>query len=239
MSSMATGSGRGVVTLHGEEIPYLLVRVRSRKRMSVRVDGQGVVEARIPWRVTVHQTEQFMGEHAAWIVGQVQQARQLQADRSVVQEGSLLPYLDGFLRLRLGVGQIRPLFQEGDQLWVAERHRNLPTLTGLLEAWYRQQARHHLPLRLQEWSVRMGVSCVGVSIRNQKSRWGSCSSRRQISLNWRLICLPTGVGDYVMVHELSHLRHMDHSPAFWSLVASFVPEYADCRKALRAFSLPW
>ncbi|MEO5353059.1 MAG: M48 family metallopeptidase [Magnetococcus sp. XQGC-1] len=239
MSGTVTESGRGVVALHGEEVPYLLVRVRSRKRMSVRVDERGMVQVRIPWRVTVHQTEQFVCDHATWLLGQIRQAQQNKAAQSTLPEGKQLPFLDGHVQLRYGAGQIRPLFQEGEQLWVAERYREQPALTEVLEEWYRQQANHYLPVRLDGLSARMGLSCKGVTIRNQKSRWGSCSARKTISLNWRLICMPTRVGDYVMVHELSHLRHMNHSPAFWSLVASFIPEYLACRRALRQFSPPW
>ncbi|CAK0762980.1 DUF45 domain-containing protein [uncultured Gammaproteobacteria bacterium] len=230
-----TTSRQGMVLLCGEEVPYLLVRVRSRRRLSVQVDGQGMLQVRIPWRVTVSQAEQFLGEQAAWIV----QQRALAQQKPVLQEGAMLPLLDGAVRLHYGAAQIRPLVQEGEQLWVADRCRERSVLAGLLEQWYRYQALQYLPTRLETWSAKMEISFARLVIRSQKSRWGSCSTRQTISLNWRLMCLPIRVGDYVMVHELCHLRHMNHSPDFWAMVARFVPDYLACRQQLRLFSSPW
>ncbi|MBF0460432.1 MAG: M48 family metallopeptidase [Magnetococcales bacterium] len=238
MGGVVTAAGSGVVTWQGETISYLLVRMRSRKRMSLRVDEQGVLQVRVPWRVTVGQAEQFVGEHAPWILQQLQM-RQTRTGKPALQEGGMLPFLDGFLHLHYGTEQIRPLFREGDRLWVAERYRTLPTLTDLLEQWYRRQAHPYLSARLETWSTLMGVPFVRLTVRSQKSRWGSCSARKTISLNWRLMCLPTRLGDYVLVHELCHLRHMNHSPEFWAMVARFVPDYLTCRRQLRLFSSPW
>ncbi len=238
MNGTAIASGQGEIVLQGEPFPYLLVRVRSRKRMSLRVDGQGI-QVRIPWRGTLRQAEQFLSDHAAWIRQQLHRVQQASIEKRALQEGNRLPFLDGFLQLRYGTGQIRPLFQEGEQLWVADRLHGVPELVDLLEGWYRQQALPHLSARLAVWSAEMGAPFARLTIRSQKSRWGSCSARKNISLNWRLMCLPIRVGDYVMVHELCHLRHMNHSPEFWAMVASFIPEHLACRRQLRLFSSPW
>lgn len=239
MSGQAMDSGCGRITLQGKEIPYRLVRVRSRKRLSLLVDRQGMLQVRTPWRVTLRQTEQFIGDHAAWILQRLADVQQTHAAKPTLQEGCCLPFLDGSLQLRYGAEQIRACFQEGNQLWVADRYRDQPELTERLEQWYLGEARRYLPVRLDGWSARMGMTFARLSIRSQKSRWGSCSSNKTISLNWRLICLPTQVGDYVMVHELSHLRHMNHSPAFWTLVASYLPDYVARRRQLRLFLSPW
>lgn len=239
MGGQAMDSGCGKITLQGEEIPYLLVRVQSRKRLSLLVDGQGRLQVRTPLRATVRQTEQFIRDNAPWVLQRLAHVQQTNAAKPALQEGSLLPFLDGAVQLRYGAEQIRSCFQVGDQLWVADRHRDQPELTELLERWYRKEARRYLPIRLEAWSARMGMTIARLSIRSQKSRWGSCSSKKTISLNWRLICLPTQVGDYVMVHELSHLRHMNHSPEFWTLVASYLPDYVACRRQLRLFLSPW
>jgi len=81
-----------------------------------------------------------------------------------------------------------------------------------------------------------GLTVTRVSIRNQKWRWGSCSRNGHICLNWRLVQVPDWVRDYVMVHELMHLKRMDHSPKFWRLVAAECPRYQDARRWLRAAS---
>ena len=110
---------------------------------------------------------------------------------------------------------------------------NEQVLRSLLCDWYRRQARDHRELRLRLLAPRLSVQPSSISIRAQKTRWGSCSSRGVISLNWRLMLVPGHLADYVLVHELCHLRHLDHSPAFWSLVASVLPEHRRLRAELR------
>jgi predicted metal-dependent hydrolase len=97
----------------------------------------------------------------------------------------------------------------------------------------RQQARRELPGRLLELAARHGLTVTRVSVRNQRSRWGSCGRDGHICLNWRLLLMPPSVCDYVLVHELMHLRRMDHSPAYWRLVAEACPDYRSARDWLR------
>ena len=97
----------------------------------------------------------------------------------------------------------------------------------------RQLARRELPPRLFELANRYGLVVTRVSVRNQRSRWGSCGRDGHISLNWRLVQMPEWVRDYVLIHELMHLRRMDHSPAYWTHVAAACPEYRAARTWLR------
>ena len=97
----------------------------------------------------------------------------------------------------------------------------------------REQARRELPARLLELAAQHGLAVSRVSIRNQRTRWGSCGRDGHICLNWRLMLMPSPVRDYVLVHELMHLRRMDHSPAYWRLVAAACPGYPDARDWLR------
>ena len=95
------------------------------------------------------------------------------------------------------------------------------------------RARQELPPRLLELARRHGLTVSRISIRNQRWRWGSCSRRGHICLNWRLVTMPASVRDYVLIHELMHLKRMDHSPKFWKLVAEACPDYQDARRWLR------
>ena len=101
------------------------------------------------------------------------------------------------------------------------------------ETWAR--AKRELPPRLLNLAAGLGLAVTRISVRNQKWRWGSCSRRGHICLNWRLVEMPDWVRDYVMVHELMHLRRMDHSTRFWKLVAAACPEYERARRWLRAY----
>ncbi len=119
--------------------------------------------------------------------------------------------------------------------WVArQRARLTPSEFDTEErAALRERARKELPPRLLEMAAQHGLTVTGVSIRNQRTRWGSCGRDGKISLNWRLVLMPPPVRDYVLIHELMHLRRLDHSPAYWKLVAAACPDYRDARQWLR------
>lgn len=97
----------------------------------------------------------------------------------------------------------------------------------------RDRAKNELPARLLELAAQHGLAVSRVSIRNQRRRWGSCSHSGHICLNWRLVTVPESVRDYVLIHELVHLKRMDHSATFWKLVADAFPQYRDARAWLR------
>ena len=95
------------------------------------------------------------------------------------------------------------------------------------------RATRDLPPRVYELAARHGLTVARISIRNQRWRWGSCSHRGHICLNWRLVDMPESVRDYVIIHELMHLKRMDHSARFWKLVEKACPDYQTSRRWLR------
>lgn len=112
-----------------------------------------------------------------------------------------------------------------------ERHEKVPPeIAGKLRAC----AVRELPRRLLELAAEHGLTVSRVSVRNQRWRWGSCSPNGHICLNWRLVLMPASVCDYVMLHELMHLKRMDHSPKFWKRVERACPDYRDARAWLRS-----
>ena len=119
--------------------------------------------------------------------------------------------------------------------WVARQIARLtPSAFGTEERTaLRERARTELPSRLLEIAGEHGLTVTGVSIRNQRTRWGSCGRDGTISLNWRLVLMPPPVRDYVLIHELMHLKRLDHSPTYWKLVAAACPEYREARQWLR------
>jgi predicted metal-dependent hydrolase len=126
-------------------------------------------------------------------------------------------------------------FVERHTEWVArQRARLTPSAVGAEERRVlRERARADLPARLLDLAAQHGMTVTGVSIRNQRTRWGSCGRDGRISLNWRLVLMPPAVRDYVLIHELMHLRRLDHSPAYWKLVAAACPGYREARQWLR------
>jgi predicted metal-dependent hydrolase len=146
---------------------------------------------------------------------------------------------DGTLRVTLprwGSKREALAFVERSEAWIHTqqlkqqlREQARPTAVRADEPALRQRAARELPARLLTLAEAHGVSVTRVSIRNQRSRWGACSSTGSITLNWRLILVPDDVRDYVMIHELMHRRELNHSKRFWKHVAAACPQYHEAR----------
>jgi predicted metal-dependent hydrolase len=137
--------------------------------------------------------------------------------------------------VRLTRGSGRPgVVEQGDRLDVTPRSRDGDDLRPMVTAWMLARARHLLPPRLLTLAAQFDLDVTHVSVRNQRARWGSCATGGRISLNWRLIQTPDEVRDYVLIHELMHLRQPNHSARFWALVARACPGYEASRRWLRA-----
>jgi len=102
-----------------------------------------------------------------------------------------------------------------------------------IEKWYRGQAEKLLPEQVDFYSKLLDIPYIKLKIKNQKSRWGSCSNKGNINLNWRIIMAPNQVAAYVIIHELIHLKHMNHSKEFWECVEQCLPDYSKCKKWLK------
>ena len=153
---------------------------------------------------------------------------------------------DGTVRVtipRWGSKREAVAFAEQQRPWIEkqiarleiERRQPREELTDAARRELRAQAKRELPVRLLELAAEFGLHVSRVSVRNQQSRWGSCSPSGHICLNWRLVTMPGWIRDYVMVHELMHLKRLDHSPKFWRLVAAGCPEYQKARIWLRKY----
>ena len=146
---------------------------------------------------------------------------------------------DGRVRVTIPRGGSRreaDAFALRNRAWVEQQLSRVrpPVLAPDAQRVWRARAKAVLPERLYELANRFGLVVKAVSIRSQRTRWGSCGRNGHISLNWRLMLMPDWVRDYVLVHELMHLRRLDHSPKFWRLVEAACPDYRTARQWLRA-----
>jgi predicted metal-dependent hydrolase len=146
---------------------------------------------------------------------------------------------DGRIRVTIPRGGSRreaDAFALRHRAWIdAQLSRVRPSAVAVdAHRTWRARAKAVLPERLSELAGRHGCVVKAVSIRSQKTRWGSCGRNGHISLNWRLMLMPDWVRDYVLIHELMHLKRLDHSPKFWRLVEAACPDYRAARQWLRA-----
>ena len=230
--------------LGGETLVYTLRR-SARRSLGFSVDARGLVIS-APRRLALREIERLIVANREWIVRKLAdwQARPAEPAPLVVADGLMLPFLGRQLQLRLSPAQgrrSRHAWQE--QAEITELHLQpalgadgARLLTGALQA----RAKLDFVQRLAHFAPLLGVSVPPLGLSSARTRWGSCSSRGGIRLNWRLVFFAPSVVDYVVVHELAHLREMNHSPRFWALVEAVCPNWRSARAELkrRAHLLP-
>jgi predicted metal-dependent hydrolase len=213
------------------EIPYTVRRSARARRVRVNVrtspERRSVgVEVVLPQRASERAAAAVVRELAPWIERRLGEAEAALA--RVAERAGTVPYLGVTLRLVPQRGRTR-VHRDGDRLLV-------PVGDGgaALERFYRRAARAEVEPRLDAATALAGLSYGGLSIRGQRTRWGSCSAEGHMSFNWRLLLAPEAVLEYVIWHEVCHLEILDHSPRFWALLGRRLPGYREPREWLRA-----
>lgn len=212
-------------------IPYEVVRSK-RKTIAMQINPQGKVIVRAPLRCSEAYIHQFVLSHGDWLEDRYEKMQSLLSRQREfrLREGDQLPFCGTYLRvIRSEKSRVKIDSQQGTIL--------LPDLpvAEIRDSVIRALSRSALPFfreRLKFWGNQMGISYGEVSISHALRRWGSCSANGNIHFSWMLIFAPERAIDYVMVHELAHRREFNHSAAFWQIVAGFIPDYRQQRKAL-------
>ncbi|MDD3335465.1 MAG: SprT family zinc-dependent metalloprotease [Eubacteriales bacterium] len=214
-----------------KRIPYTLVR-SARRTLSLSLDPNGSLIARAPYRMAAKEIEAFISQKAGWI--ETKQAMLKKRAESVqdctLQDGSTLPFLGGKLLLRYGA---TPQAVEKDGILF------LPSCGSAKAAilqWLAAEAAHRLPPRVEQWALRMNVYPTALSLGYAKTRWGSMASTGAMRLNIALLHCPNHAIDYVIVHELSHRVHPNHSKAFHAYVESVLPGANQIRAQMKEMS---
>ena len=209
--------------LDGRPADVVVRRSRRARRLRLVVHFGGDPELVVPLRATRADIERMLAEHQAWLARRVAAAR-LAAERAP-RLGLSRPgvvWLGGVphpVRRRPGTRPARAELRAGELLVQGGEE----AATGALERWYRRTARERIATVAAAESSRLGVSAGRLTIRDQRTRWGSCSARGTLSFSWRLVVCPHDVLRYVVVHELCHLVELNHSRAFWRLLDEALP----------------
>lgn len=201
---------------------------RSRRRTLAILVKQGRVEVRSPRWTPIAEVEAFLREKERWIRRRMDEAR-LPPPRIAWREGERLPFLGEELRLRFFAGDA--VCREGNVLQIPlGKVSSPPLLRASVIEWLFEEAKALFADRIALYAPRLGVRLPEVRLSRSRTQWGSCNAHGRVLLNWRLIHVPLRLVDYVVAHELSHLRELNHSPRFWALVEGVYP---DCRAARR------
>jgi predicted metal-dependent hydrolase len=230
--------GKRRILLGEHTIDYALLRSK-RRTIGFLVSDEGLRVTAPKW-VTIAEIDNAIREKQRWILTKLNERRERSARRLQPQmqwrDGATLPYLGADITLRIRAGQ-----RAGVQLDEAARELNvsLPADAGeqqlkdRVQGWLQARAEELFGRRLIVYAEKLGVSYRSYALSSATTQWGSCTSDGRIRLNWRLMHFALPLIDYVIAHELSHLREMNHGPEFWATVQSIFPEFESAKKALR------
>lgn len=224
------------VTLSDRILPYTIKR-SPRRRLSMTIDHRGL-RVLGPMNLSLRQTESLILTHEHWVIQKLDEWRpeRLNSCWSIHGDTPLpifgVPYAVRTAHHAARIPQIERL--ENALLLHTSDPNNTARSHKSLVQWLRLEALAYFESRINELAPRMDVRISALSLSQARTRWGSCTSHGHIRLNWRLVHLPHDLVEYVIVHELAHLKEMNHSPRFWAVVESIYPEHKAARKALRS-----
>lgn len=207
---------------------YQLIR-SNRRTLSIAIDGEGALIVRAPLRMPKREIEAFLREKADWIARKQALVRvsSAHADAAQLTDGGRIPFWGNALTVRFTACK-RALEADGT---LCLPHGEEPLKHAL--KWRMERAQQLITPRVERWAQATGLVPAQIAYGNAQKRWGSMSSRRSLRLNAALVHVPPALCDYVIVHELCHLLHPDHSPAFHASVRSFLPEADQLRLQLK------
>jgi predicted metal-dependent hydrolase len=221
-----------VVQLHGLVLSYTLVR-RKRRTIGFKVDQQGLTVSAPPREPYIH-LDQLLTDNADWIVKKLKKMEAQRLPERKWVSGEPLPLLGAALDLYLYRTYTRsePM-RYGQRFFVGVPDvKNAALIRQCVAGWYRREALRCFQERVNLFVPRLELPAPPLKLSEAKTTWGMCMPSGEIRLSWRLVKAPLTQIDYVVAHELAHLRHMNHSRAFWNTVAQIYPDYERERAAL-------
>ncbi len=221
------------IQIGDERITYQVIE-SNRKSIAIEIARDGQVFVRVPKGISEQELTRVIKSRQRWIYVRVMAARERKPIEGLYETGRKLLFLGQELVLQIEYPQRRErVFLKDNKLhvWILEEHKEL--IAKMLEQWYRHQARKVIRELTEYYARIMKLKVNQIAIKDQKTRWGSCSSKHNLNFNYRLVMAPQPVIEYVVIHELCHMIHMNHSTEFWKEVEKLQPEFRQYRKWLK------
>ncbi|CAG4900888.1 M48 family metallopeptidase [Paraburkholderia gardini] len=225
------------LTLGSQTLHYLLKR-SARRSIGFAIDSTGLMITAPRW-VTLADIETAITEKQRWIFTKLNEWQNRVEQRALPQvdwkDGAQVPYLGKPVSVTLAAsrGTLEFDARHAALLLPLPQHADPQQIKDRVQGWLQNEAKRIFGERLAIYAGKLGVDYRAYSLSSAATRWGSCSSDGRIRLNWRLIHFPLSIIDYVVAHELAHLREMNHSPRFWETVESIFPEFREARQTLK------
>jgi len=232
-------AGHRRIRLEQLNLDYRLIRSK-RKTIGFLIDDDGLRVSAPRW-ITINEIESAIVSKQLWIFRKMNEQRERSVRRlqpaMIWRDGAVFPYLGADITLRVaGPGTVSGAYFDST---TRELHLSLPSAAGeqqlkdRVQGWLQSEAKRIFSERLTIYAEKLGVSYKSFTLSSASTQWGSCTADGKIRLNWRLMHFALPNIDYVVTHELSHLREMNHGPQFWATVQSVFPEFEQARKTLR------
>jgi hypothetical protein len=220
--------------LSDQHITYTLKRSGKRRSIGLRIDERGLTVS-MPLRASEQWLHSVLQDKASWVLDKLENWQVAKVMPVVWQDGASIPFRGEVITLRVVPDLFgAPPRLQGESLLLQLNGVATPQrIEKIVSQWYREQALQVFEECVAHFAPLMEVAPRTIRLSSARTQWGSCSARGVISLNWQLVKLSLPLIDYVVIHELAHLKEMNHSAAFWRVVASACPDHKELRTALR------
>ena len=224
--------------LAGKNIPYTLKRSSRRRSIGLRIDDSGLTVS-VPLRASEKWLHSVLQDKAHWVVEKLGNWQIRKPVEARWADGESIPFLGELLLLRVQQSLFAaPAQRRRNELWVFVADDSAARqIEQAVTYWYQHEAEQLFAERVAYYAALLNVAPRSVKLSAAKTQWGCCTARGSVRLNIQLVKLPLRLIDYVVAHELAHLREMNHSAAFWNLVGNVCPNYVKLRRELKAIAL--
>lgn len=222
-------------TIQGDDFLVTVIKSGRRKTTALKIKD-GEVSIHIPSRLPIKFAREFVMQKTAWIKTKLADQALKQIEEKKFIDGETFFFLGEQYTLRLIQMDSAPLIKKNQQQFEFHGRLNRLSKTAIRAAlvrWYKQQAEAYLLARTAHLSKQTQIFSRSITVKTYKARWGSCNIRGELQYNWKLILAPPDIIDYVIIHELCHIKHHNHSSQFWQLVELFSPRFKASRLWLK------
>ena len=222
-------------TIQGDGFIVTIIKSSRRKTASLKIKD-GKVSIHIPTRLPLKFAEKFVDQKTRWIQNKLSEQSLQQTTEKQFINGEAFLFLHQEITLRLIQAESSPIVRLNDQQLEFSGRLNRLSKTAIRAAlirWYKQQAEEHITHRTAYLAEKINITPRSITVKTYKARWGSCNSRGELQFNWKLMLAPPNIIDYVIIHELCHIEHHNHSSRFWQLVEHHCPTFQASRLWLK------
>lgn len=230
-----------IITLGNRQLAYHVTYKKNRNSVQLKIQPSTLLAITAPTKFPIDSIEKILQQKSSWILKKILHLESVAKNpiNKTISHGAILLYLGQPHTLIFVETKNKPgnIYEQDHQIFIPiskiTTNQEDPSIEIRLQHWYRQQAQQRLLEKTVFWSKQIAVRPQRITIKDQKTRWGSCSSKSNINYNWRIIMAPPAVIDYLVIHELCHLRFPNHSTLFWQEVARFSPNFKEYRTWLK------